>query len=138
MGVDLAWAGQIPYCKNVMMIEPNLMTPNRLRQQGGPAMASAETRTFDLPPEQADFIDHAVASGAYASANEVVRAGLQALQDRENTVERWLRDAVVPVALAIEADPTRAIPLDQVFAEIRALNAEWQAQPLGSDGGDQL
>ena len=35
-----------------------------------------------------------------------------------------LRDEVVPVAAAMQADPTRAIPLDTVFDGLRALHAK--------------
>ena len=62
-----------------------------------------------------------MASGAYATASEVVRAGLRALQERDTVVERWLREEVVPVAAAMEADPSRGIPAEEVFAELRAL-----------------
>ena len=37
-------------------------------------MTTIEKRTFSLPAEQAAFIDAQVASGAFASASEVVRA----------------------------------------------------------------
>lgn len=87
-------------------------------------MASSDKRTISLPAEQASYIDALVASGAYATASEVVRAGLRALQERDAAIERWLRDEVVPVYDAMQADPSRGIPADQVFAEIRALHAQ--------------
>lgn len=87
-------------------------------------MSSADKRTISLPAEQARYIDALVASGAYASASEVVRAGLRALQERDAAVERWLREEVVPVAAAMQADPGRGIPAEQVFAEIRALHVQ--------------
>jgi antitoxin ParD1/3/4 len=87
-------------------------------------MSSADKRTVSLPAEQARYIDALVASGTYASASEVVRAGLRALQERDAAVERWLREEVVPTAAAMQADPDRGIPADQVFAEIRALHAQ--------------
>lgn len=87
-------------------------------------MPSAEKRTVSLPVEQADYIDSLVASGAYATTSEVVRAGLRALQERDAAVERWLREEVVPVAAAMREDPGRAIPAAQVFDEIRALHAK--------------
>jgi antitoxin ParD1/3/4 len=87
-------------------------------------MPATDKRTFSLPAEQARYIDALVASGAYATASEVVRAGLRALQERDAAVQRWLREEVVPVAAAMQADPHRGIPADQVFAEIRALHAQ--------------
>lgn len=59
-------------------------------------MAPTEKRAFDLPPEQSDYIDHLVKSGTYASANEVISAGLNALQTQQQSLERWLREDVAP------------------------------------------
>lgn len=87
-------------------------------------MAATEKRTFSLPREQSDFIDGLVASGTYATSSEVIRAGLRALQERDAAMESWLQREVVPVALAMQADPDRALTSDQVFDEIRALHAE--------------
>ena len=47
-------------------------------------------RTVSLPDEQTAYIDGLVASGAFASTSEVVRAGLRALREREAAVDRWL------------------------------------------------
>jgi len=82
-------------------------------------MAPAAKRTFSLPREQSDYIDELVESGAFASGSEVVRAGLRALRERDLAVDRWLRQDVVPVAAAMQADPQRAIPLADVFDEVR-------------------
>ena len=82
-----------------------------------------QKRTFSLPAEQATYIDRLVDAGSYASGSEVIRAGLRALQERDLAVERWLREDVVPVAAAMQADPTRAIPAIQVFDDIRQLHA---------------
>lgn len=77
-------------------------------------------RTISLQEEQAEFIDAKVASGDYASASEVVRAGLRALKERDDAIERWLREEVVPTYDAMKADPSRAVPIDEVFAGIEA------------------
>ena len=87
-------------------------------------MSAAAKRTFSLPVEQADYIDELVRSGSYASASEVVRAGVRALQERDAAVETWLREEVVPVYRAMIADPSLAIPSDEVFAGIRTRHAE--------------
>ena len=82
-------------------------------------MTTARKRTFTIPAEQAKYIDAKVASGAYASASEVVRAGLRALQERDAAVERWLLDAVAPTYDAMKADPSRAIKAEAVFSDLR-------------------
>ncbi len=87
-------------------------------------MPSPDKRAISLPAEQASYIDALVTSGTYATASEVVRAGLRALQERDAAVERWLRDEVVPVAVAMQADPARAIPAGRVFADLRSLHTQ--------------
>jgi antitoxin ParD1/3/4 len=82
-------------------------------------MAAVEKRTVSLSAELAGYIDVLVSSGAYASASEVVRAGLRALQERDAAMERWLRDEVVPVAATMQVDPSRAIPAEDVFEALR-------------------
>jgi antitoxin ParD1/3/4 len=87
-------------------------------------MPAPEKRTFSLSTEQSKYIDSLVDSGAYASASEVVRAGLRALHERDAAVERWLREEVVPVYDAMEADPARAIPADRVLESLRERHVE--------------
>ena len=86
-------------------------------------MPAAEKRTVSLSTQQAAFIDAQVASGAYASASEVVREGLRALQARDAAIERWLREEVVPAYDEMKAHPERSVPLDDVMREIHALHA---------------
>jgi len=86
-------------------------------------MPTAEKRTISLPPAQAHYIDSLVETGTYASASEVVRAGLRALRERDEAVERWLRDEVVPVYDAMQADPGRGLSADRVKAAMRAHHA---------------
>ena len=82
-------------------------------------MTDIEKRTISLPSEHAAYIDGKVASGAYASASEVVRAGLRALQERDAAVEKWLRQEVAPAYDRMKSSPKRAIPAEKVFADLR-------------------
>ena len=86
-------------------------------------MPTVEKRTVSLPADQARYVDDLVAAGGYASAREVVRAGLRALQERDAAVERWLRDEVAPVYDAMLADPGRALDAGQVGQALAARHA---------------
>lgn len=80
--------------------------------------SSCEKRTFSLSPENGRYIDRQVKAGKYATASEVIRAGLRALEERDAAVERWLRNEVVAAYDALEADPSRAIPVSAVFEAV--------------------
>ena len=83
-------------------------------------MSQTEKRTISLPSEHAVYIDSKVTSGAYASASEVVRAGLRALQERDEAIERWLREDVAKVYDKMEADPYLGEELTFVLNRIKA------------------
>ena len=86
-------------------------------------MPGIEKRTISLPAAQGSYIDSLVEAGTYASASEVVRAGLRALQERDTAVQRWLHEAVAPVYDAMQADPGRGLSADQVTAALAAHHA---------------
>jgi len=86
-------------------------------------MSATAKRTFSLPSEQAAYIDALVDQGAYASASEVVRAGLRALKDRDAAVEKWLHMEVAETFDRMRDDPDRAIPARQAFGDLRARHA---------------
>lgn len=58
-------------------------------------MPERAKRIVLLPVEQASYLDSLVQSGAYASESDVVIAGLEALQARDQTIEEWLREEVL-------------------------------------------
>lgn len=83
-------------------------------------MSKMAKRTVSMPAAQAALLDDLVARGQYSSVSEVVRAGLRALQEREEAVDRWLRNEVVPAYDATRADPTRSHPAEKVFSRVRS------------------
>ena len=58
-------------------------------------------------------------SGAFATASDVVRAGLQALQERDTGVERWLREDVVRTYERWKADPGGGISSEDMADRMR-------------------
>ena len=78
------------------------------------------TRQFSitLPHEMAKMIDRKIESGQYATESEVLRDGLRALAAREEAVERWLKQEVVPALKAIKANPSRGRTAAQVRASL--------------------
>lgn len=87
-------------------------------------MPKLAKRMVTLPREHADYIDRLVASGTFASTSEVLRAGLRALQERDEAVECWLRDDVAPAYDAMKAHPERGLPAKAVFEELRARHGD--------------
>ena len=82
-------------------------------------MRSTQQFSITLPHDMAEVIERIVQSGAYASASEVVRDGVRALMDRDADVERWLREDVLSGHAEHLADPSKAVPAEDVLARIR-------------------
>jgi len=61
-------------------------------------------------------VEERVNSGSYASTDEVVQAGLSALEREEASLNGWLTQQ----AEESIADPRPSIPAEQVFRELRA------------------
>ena len=70
--------------------------------------------------ELQERVEARVKSGAYASASEVMRAALRALDREEAAIGAWLRQRVDEAF----ADPRPNIPARKVFKRLRALHAE--------------
>ena len=82
-------------------------------------MTRIEKRTVALSGEYAVFIDKMVAGGAYASADEVVCAGLSALRERDSAIEHWLHEEVAPAYDRFMENPQRTRPVQAVFDDLR-------------------
>jgi antitoxin ParD1/3/4 len=72
-------------------------------------------------------VETRVKSGAYASASEVMRAAVRALDREEAAIDDWLQHRVDEAF----ADPHQNIPAEDVFKRIRKLHAA----NVGSSGG---
>lgn len=81
--------------------------------------AAENTVVVDLGPLR-KRVDERVLSGSYSSADEVIRAGLLALEREENAKDEWLLE----LAMESLADPEPSIPAEEVFRELRALHAQ--------------
>ena len=79
-------------------------------------MRATRQISITLPHAMADALRARVASGDYASESEVVREGLRALAAQEVAVEQWLRTEVAATCDAMDADPARGIPIEEVRA----------------------
>lgn len=67
-----------------------------------------------------DRVRARVASGAYASVSEVMRAAVRALDREESAINDWLREQIAESF----ADPRPNIPANEVFKSLRKHHAE--------------
>jgi len=72
--------------------------------------AAEDTIVVNLGPLR-KAVEQRVKAGSYASTDEVVRAGLLALEREEAGTNEWLTRL---------ADPRPSVPVAQVFRELRA------------------
>lgn len=87
-------------------------------------MRSDLSLTITLPEEIAEMVRFKVESGEFPSENAVVLEGLRTMSLRDNALELWLKDEVLPAHDAIKAEPSRAVPIEKVRA---SLNAAYQS-----------
>lgn len=110
-----SYAGQLPLAtpKGVSRIESySSLTDVPMR--------STQQMSITLPLEMAALVKAKVAAGEYATESEVIRDGLRALLARDRAMDDWLREQVVPAAVALQADPERALSVDQVRQHMAA------------------
>jgi len=77
------------------------------------------------------FINSQIQQGRYASASEVIRDGLRALEVREQLRSAKLEALRSDIQQGINSGPGR--PLGEVAAELQARYQQWNAQGAPAD-----
>jgi len=83
-------------------------------------MRTTQQFSITLPNEMAEAVKSKVAAGEYATESEVIRDGLRALLARDRAVNNWLHEQVGPVYDALKAQPSRAVSIEEVRAQLAA------------------
>ncbi len=77
----------------------------------------------NLPADLAEAMRLKVEAGEYASAEDMLQAGIRSLLERDDSLETWLREDVVAGHAEYLADPTKALQADDVLPHLRARRA---------------
>jgi putative addiction module CopG family antidote len=88
-------------------------------QQETPPMRTTQQFSITLPLDMAEAVASKIRSGRYASVSEVVRDGVRALLDRDEAVEKWLREEVLAGHQEYLADPSKGVPAEEVLGRIK-------------------
>jgi len=89
-------------------------------------MRTTQQLSITLPNDMANVVKTKVKMGEYASESEVIRDGLRTLLARDRAVEHWLHHQIATAYDALKADPSCAVPADQVRARLAAEHAKAQ------------
>jgi putative addiction module CopG family antidote len=73
-----------------------------------------------LTGDVAELVERKLQSGAYASADEVVSEGVRALAERDDGIEKWLREEVIAGHAEYLADPSKGVAADAILDRIRS------------------
>lgn len=109
------------HTRQLPLATPQLL--DRIKSYSLPAdsnMRSTRQMSITLPLEMAALVKAKVSAGEYATESEVIREGLRALLARDRAMEDWLRDQVIPAAVALKADPGQALSATQVREHMAA------------------
>ena len=77
----------------------------------------------NLPSELAEAMRRKVEAGEYASAEDMLQAGIRSLLERDDSLEKWLREEIVTGHAEYLADPSQAMQADEVLPHLRARRA---------------
>lgn len=63
-------------------------------------------------------MERKLASGEYVTEAELMSNALDLLQHRDDDMDRWLREEVVPACIEFENDPSTALSANEVLKEL--------------------
>jgi antitoxin ParD1/3/4 len=86
-------------------------------------MESTRQFSVTLPPAVAEIVEAKIKSGAYASVSELLCESVQALLDRDDALEKWLREEVVAGHDEYLASPSKGVSAEDVLLRIEARRA---------------
>ena len=75
---------------------------------------------LELSDETLEFLRSKVASGEFASAGAVVEEGIAILRQGTEELQTWVRDIGMPAYQRYKADPSSAIPADEIEGRLEA------------------
>src|SRR5215213_10650104 len=81
-------------------------TTSRAALLGRHAMPTSRSLRVTLPEDMAQMVKAKVESGEYASESEVIGEGLRALRDRDDALNRWLKEEVVAAYEEYQINPS--------------------------------
>ena len=76
--------------------------------------------SFQITPsdQQAEYLRRKVESGEFATEAAVIQESLSVLQQEDEELETWFREVGGPIYDRMKADPSRAIPFDDVVSRL--------------------
>jgi antitoxin ParD1/3/4 len=87
-------------------------------------MAHSHNLNITLSEVAAEFVRDKISSGEYASENDVINEGLEALKAEADERKRWEHEVVVPAYERFTANPSSAIPFEKVMQNLAAKRHE--------------
>ncbi|MGW9231289.1 type II toxin-antitoxin system ParD family antitoxin [Pseudorhizobium sp. NPDC055634] len=81
-----------------------------------------------LSEQDEKAIEKQLATGRFSDASEVVRAGLQILEEMNTHEERWLEEEVAQRVIDAERDPSSLLSVDDVFLRAETRHRERQGR----------
>jgi len=77
-------------------------------------MPQVSTLQVKLSVKSVEYLKKKVASGEFASESDALDDMVAARRDEDAELEQWLKEVGVPIYERMKADPSSAIPIEQV------------------------